>query len=136
MAWFVRVFPKSLFDPANWFFKEKYFERKLYKKMNVASWKDKLPEWGKLLNFEKKSLNKEITLEYIDQFLLETCYAEAGHIGMAVAGFACILVNSSTNFIMALTFAIVNVCIQIPFILIQRYNRPRLLRLRFKYISK
>lgn len=136
MAWFVRIFPNSLYNPANGFFKEKPYERKLYKKMNVAGWKDKLPEWGKLLNFEKKNLHKEITLEYIDQFILETCYAEAGHLGMAVTGFACIFVNSSANFLMALSFSAANVCIQIPFILIQRYNRPRLLRLRSKYTKK
>ncbi|MED1204195.1 hypothetical protein [Heyndrickxia acidicola] len=136
MAWLVRLFPKSLYHPANGLFKEKSFERKLYKKMNVAVWKDKLPEWGKLLSFEKKNLHKDITLAYIDQFILETCYAEAGHLGMAAAGFACIFINSSTNFLMALSFAIANVCIQLPFILIQRYNRPRLLRLRMKYNKK
>lgn len=133
MAWIVRAVPKSLYNQSRWFFKEKFFERCLYKKINIASWKDKLPEWGKFLNFEKKNLKKELSIEYIDKFILETYYAEIGHLGIAVFGFACILVNPSSYALMALIFAIVNFLIQIPFILIQRYNRPRLIRLRLKY---
>jgi glycosyl-4,4'-diaponeurosporenoate acyltransferase len=129
-AYSVRVFPNSWYGSTCWFFKEKLFERKVYRTIRIAKWKDKLPEWGRLLNFEKKNLKKDINLEYIDRFILETCYAEIGHLGMAVLGFACIFVNPRSHALMALILAIINLVIQIPFILIQRYNRPRLLRIR------
>jgi len=136
MAWIVRVFPKSLYEPNNCFFKEKAFEKQLYKAIRIAKWKDRLPEWGKILGFEKKNLNKDLQAQYLDRFILETCYAEVGHLGMALLGFACIAVNPNSYFLMALICALVNVVIQIPFILIQRYNRPRLLRIRVKYSSE
>ncbi len=136
MAWFVRILPKSIYKTNNFFFKERSFEKRLYKILHTARWKDNLPEWGKILNFEKKNLKKDLSLDYIDRFILETCYAEIGHLGMAVFGFACILVNPSSYALMALIFAVINVFIQIPFILIQRYNRPRLIRLRLKYTLK
>ncbi len=46
-------------------------------------------------SFEKKHFNKELSLKYVDKFILETYYAEMGHLGMAIFGFACILVNPS-----------------------------------------
>jgi glycosyl-4,4'-diaponeurosporenoate acyltransferase len=133
MAYLVRIFPDSWYDSNRWLLKEKRFERRVYQVIHIARWKDKLPEWGRLLHFEKKSLRRDINLEYIDRFILETCYAEIGHAGMAILGFACILVNPRSYALMALILALLNVAIQIPFILIQRYNRHRLVKLRALY---
>ena len=83
-------------------------------------------------NFEKKHLNKVLSLKYVDKFIFETYYAEMGHIGMAIFGFAYILVNPSDYALMAFISSIINLIIQIPFCLIQRYNRPRLIRLKLK----
>jgi len=49
------------------FFKEYKIEKKLYKTAYLRKWKDKLPEWGKVWNFEKKNLKKELDLNYIDR---------------------------------------------------------------------
>jgi glycosyl-4,4'-diaponeurosporenoate acyltransferase len=89
--------------------------------------RSKLPEWGKLFNFEKKNLRRDIDLDYINRFILETCYSEIGHLGMALIGFTCILINPGSYFNMALILSCINLVIQIPFILIQRYNRPRII---------
>jgi len=132
VAFLIRFFPKSLYKENRGFFKEHPFEKKLYKKILVEKWKDKLPEWGRVWNFEKKNLNKELSLRYIDKFILETKYAEVGHLGMAILGFACILVNPSDYANMAVICSIINLVIQIPFCLIQRYNRPRLVRLKLR----
>ncbi|WP_225228784.1 hypothetical protein [Bacillus sp. PS06] len=98
--------------------------------ISLNKWKDKLPEWGKVWNFEKKHLKQEHSLEYVNRFILETYRAEIGHIGMGVFGFACILVNPRDYAQMALICSLVNVVVQIPFCLIQRFNRPRLIRLK------
>ena len=129
-AWGVRLIPKSIYEKSTWFFNERAYEKRFYKLIKIERWKDKLPEMGKLLNFEKKHLKKELDLDYVNKFIQETYYAEFGHLCMAIFGFACILVNPSDYALMALICSIVNFIVQIPFCLIQRYNRPRLLRLK------
>jgi glycosyl-4,4'-diaponeurosporenoate acyltransferase len=130
IAWGVRLFSRSLYERNKWFFKEYPFEKRLYKKIHLVKWKDKLPELGRMMNFEKKHLKKQVSLKYIDKFILETYYAEFGHLAIAILGFLCILVNPSEYIRMALICSVINFIIQIPFCLIQRYNRPRLVRLK------
>lgn len=134
VAWAVyRLIPITFYKQINWFFKGHPYEKRLYKIIKIGRWKRKLPEWGKVWNFDKKHLKKELNLEYIDRFILETYRAEIGHLGMAILGFACVLVNPSDYYLMAITSSIVNCFIQIPFCLIQRYNRPRLMKIRLRY---
>lgn len=132
----VRFLPKSWYEKQDWFFAEHSFEKKLYKRIRLDRWKDKLPEGGGLWKFQKKELHETLTLEYTDRFILETKYGEVGHWCMAVLGFACIWVNPSSYANVALICAIVNVIVQIPFCLIQRYNRPRLIRLKSRLARK
>lgn len=130
-AWVVhKLLPSSVYGKMGWFFKERSFEKRFYHLIYLTKWKDKLPEWGKVWNFEKNHLKQELSLEYVERFILETYRAEIGHIGMAVFGFACILVNPRDYAQMAIICSVINVFVQIPFCLIQRFNRPRLVRLR------
>ncbi|WP_172256337.1 hypothetical protein [Saccharibacillus deserti] len=126
----VRFLPKSWYEGNDWFFAERSFEKKVYKKIRLDRWKDRLPEGGGLWKFQKRNLNEELNVAYADKFILETKYGEVGHLAMAILGFACIAVNPGDYVGMALLCAIVNLIVQIPFCLIQRYNRPRLVRLR------
>ncbi|HWK23816.1 MAG TPA: hypothetical protein VNS08_12365 [Ureibacillus sp.] len=135
-AFLVRYFPKSFYEKNQWFFKEYRFEKKIYKRIQVDKWKDKLPEWGSVFKFEKKNLNQNLSISYINTFILETKYAEIGHLGMAILGFACILVNPSDYAMMAIICSTINFIIQIPFCLIQRYNRPRLNRIKLRLENK
>lgn len=132
----VRFLPKSWYAKNDWFFAERPFERKLYKKIRLDRWKDKLPEGGGLWNFQKRALSEELTPAYADRFILETKYGEVGHLGMAILGFACIWINPDEYALVFLICALVNVVVQIPFCLIQRYNRPRLIRLRSRLARK
>lgn len=53
----------------------------------------------------------------------ETCIAEATHVIVAILGFGCIFVwNGIGGWIVSVLFLITN----IPFIIMQRFNRPRL----------
>jgi len=133
-AWLIhRVFPSSIYEKINWLFKERSFEKRFYQMIFLPKWKDKLPEWGKVWNFEKSHLKQELNLDYVNRFILETYRAEIGHIGMAVLGFACVLANPRDYAQMAIICSILNVVVQIPFCLIQRYNRPRLVRLKVRF---
>ena len=136
LAFLVRVVPEEYYYKLQWLFKKRGFEDKLYQFIHMSKWKDKLPEMGKVFNFEKKNLSKELDLAYINQFIRETYYAEMGHLAMAVLGFACILVNPSEYAGMALICSVVNLLVQLPFCLIQRYNRPRLLSLKARLERK
>ncbi|CAM3571742.1 MULTISPECIES: hypothetical protein [Saccharibacillus] len=132
----VRFLPAAWYRKNDWFFAERSFEKKAYKKIRLDRWKHKLPEAGGLWKFQKKNLNEKITVDYADKFILETKYGEVGHFAMAILGFACIAVNPHEYVGMALICAGVNVVVQIPFCLIQRYNRPRLIRLRARLARK
>ena len=57
----------------------------------------------------------------------ETCIAEFVHIVLFVLGFGCVLIWEGPGGWMAA--AVYNLLGNVPFILIQRYNRPRLQRL-------
>ncbi len=136
MAYGVRLIPCSFYEKNTWLFHERSYEKRFYKKIQLSRWKDKLPEWGDVFNFEKKNLHKELNKNYLNKFILETYYAEVGHIGMGIVGFTCIVVNPESFARFALICSSVNLVVQIPFCLIQRYNRPRLTRLRDKYTER
>lgn len=121
------LLPKGLFQN-NFFFKEKSFERNLYKSIRIKKWKDKLPG----MNATLKRLKTDLNPAYLDKMILQTYYAEFGHLIIAVLGFLCIVVNPNEYFLMALLSATVNFFVHLPFCLIQRYNRPRLVKVKSK----
>ena len=56
----------------------------------------------------------------------ETCVAEATHFFAALTGFLCIRIWKKSG--LGIAVSVVNALLHIPFVLIQRYNRPRLAR--------
>lgn len=92
---------------------------------HIKGWKELIPS---ISSFNKKSIYKKrrITEEYVEQYLLEGVRAELCH-DLAVF-FALIVlflsVPSSWFFIIAYT-----ILLNVPCIVIQRYNRPRFQRL-------
>ena len=56
----------------------------------------------------------------------ETCIAEAAHLALMIMGFGCASIwEGKGGVVISIVYFIVN----IPFVLIQRYNRPRLRRI-------
>lgn len=110
---------RSLPFEAQGFFYERFFR--------VKKWKSILPDGGKInrYGFEKKKLSA-LSIAYLEQFHLETKRAELIHVtGLATSLiFICI-----HEFPFGLLVFIVAAFLDLPFILIQRYNRPRLDRL-------
>ena len=66
--------------------------------------------------------------ERVALLIQETCIAEVVHIILFILGFGCVLLwgDGPGGWIIALVY---NLLGNVPFILIQRYNRPRLQRL-------
>ena len=125
----IRSLPKGKVNPFSKFFCERKGERKFYEKIGVRGWKDLIPESGKYLcHFAKDKIAKPKDNVYILKFLRETCYAEIMHIISIPLAFVPIffLPYSLTIF---LPVAVVNAFLQILPVIVQRYNRIRLITL-------
>ena len=106
---------------AKWF-QQKNFEKKLYKKLNVKQWKAKVPAWSPE-SFETK-------YHTLDEIIQSMCNAEVVHEVIMVFSFVPILF--AIEYGVPLVFIITSVIAALgdsAFVMIQRYNRPRIVKL-------
>ncbi len=120
-----KIFNTDSFWFGGWKFEESgKFYRKFFK---IHKWKRLLPDGAKLFNtgFPKGELyNTE--KEYLEAFIKETCRAEASHWIQIVPFWIFGLWSPPFVIIVMLIYALV---LNLPCILAQRYNRPRLIKL-------
>jgi glycosyl-4,4'-diaponeurosporenoate acyltransferase len=117
-----------------------YWERSglIYEKFHIRQWKDRVPEAGGLFRdgFSKRRLNGNHPVHY-ETFVLETKRGELSHWFQLLSGFLFFLWNPFFAGIVMVVYALL---FNLPFIMIQRYNRMRLLRvvqkLKFKLNEK
>ena len=131
VATVIHALPRKLFDPYKKIFHVYKWENKfLTKGLKILKWKDKIPELGKLTtNFSKRNIEKTDS-NYLYYFLVETCYAESIHIWMALIGAVVFTYNPLDLLLrIMLPLMIINFVLNIPPVLIQRLNRPKLLRI-------
>lgn len=110
------------FNYNSFWFKEKSFEKKLYKAIKVKKWKNKLPSFN-----PQTYMVNNIPLESIVNTM---CRNEVIHEIIAVLSFVPILF--SLVFDETLVFIITSViaCLfDLIFVVMQRYNRPRVIKL-------
>lgn len=131
LAYGNQLLPK-IFFVHNIFFKEFSFERNLYKTLRVSKWKDRVPA----VNSTLKKLKVEFNPTYFDKVIMQTYRAEFGHLAIALLGFLCVAVNPTEYFQMAIICSVVNFFFHIPFCIIQRYNRPRLIKMKLRLENK
>ena len=67
----INKMPDKLFGAENPLYNVSEFEKTLYKKIKVRSWKDKVWELGGLGGFSKKNLSNPSSPEYIEKFIIE-----------------------------------------------------------------
>ncbi len=101
-------------------------ESEFYRKvLHIGKWKDLVPSFGP---FDKKTL-KGNSVEYLSQFILETVRAELAYV-------LCILSMLSVLYIYKPVYPLIiplfYIIINIPCIIIKRYNRGRLERIMEK----
>ena len=105
-----------------WWFKERKFEAKLYKLLHVKKWKKHLFTY----NPEKYDLRKYS----IEEVIQVTCQSEVVHEINMILSFAPIIFTiwfgSLTAFLITSCVAF---CFDSIFVVMQRYNRPRLRRI-------
>ena len=112
-----------------WWFRERKFEKYLYKMLQVKRWKNIIPTYDKeAFDFRNKNI-KEI--------LGATCQAEVVHEIMFILAFVPLLLIIPYG--QAAIFIISSIiCASIDFIcvIVQRFNRPRLMQLYRKYLER
>lgn len=132
----IRLLPKKWFNPDNNIYNVNKKESNFLIKLGIKKWKDKVPELGKLVNFKKDKIYDVNNPKYLEKFLIETCYAETLHILCIVTALvAMFFMPNGCFWNIAFPIAIVYSVYNIPSILIQRFNRPRL-KVQLKYLTK
>ncbi len=130
-GYLVHLLPDSLYRSELLLFRIRRWEKRglVYKRyLRIHVWKDRLPEAGAFFSFHpfNKSHLARYDKDYLSRFVLETCRAELAHLLPFLFYPLCLSWNPwPANLIMFLYVVIANV----PFIIIQRYNRARLLGL-------
>ena len=123
--------------PRRWFHADRFpfrpqrweHEGKIYEKLAVQRWKDKLPDMSRFLPWlTQKQVSASISAAQAERLVQETCVAEAVHTASSLLGLICLWLWPGWGGVVLwlIWFLLAN----LPFILIQRYNRPRLMRLR------
>lgn len=140
-AWHVAVFlacvkiHTSFFDAAKPRYLPKHWEKggRWYRdKLKIQLWKDKLPQHIGKGGFSKAHLT-DVSIEYLDEFIMETCRGEWMHFTNCLCAIVMLVVNSLG---IGLVFAFLILLGNLPFAVIQRYNRFRLQVLKKRRIRE
>jgi glycosyl-4,4'-diaponeurosporenoate acyltransferase len=128
--------PLGLFDTGFWLHKPRKWEKngKIYvRKFRLKKWKRRLPDGAALFKkgFQKKHL-MGLDRVYLDNFIRETCRAELTHWTMFLFSAVFFIWNPWYVGIVMIVYAIL---VNMPCIIIQRYNRIRLKRVYSRLIS-
>lgn len=138
-AWHIVVFiacvklPPSTFDASKSRYQSRAWEHngRWYKdKLKINLWKDRVPQHIGKGGFSKEHFT-DVSLEYLDQFILETCRGEWMHLSNCICAVVVFLINPLFP---GLLFSFLILLGNLPFALIQRYNRFRLQTVRRKII--
>ena len=124
------LFPHKLLNPNNILFREKSWEAggEIYQRLfKVRSWKAVLPELSDFFKklYPKKKI-KTFDAEYLQSYITESCRAELTHFCIISIT---LLFPLWAGFSASLFIIYISVLLNLPFIVIQRYNRPRIQRL-------
>ena len=105
-----------------------------YNRFHVSRWMTKLPDMSNIVPYMfRKKLDRNMSSEHILKYINETCLAELVHILLILSSpVLALVVEGNTGVAFMLIYALCN----IPFIMIQRYNRPKLERLYARQIKK
>ena len=137
VAFSVRMTPDRLYGIDNPLFHITEWEKELYKRLRVRSWKDKVWELGGLGGFSKKSMASTNDPEYIKKFIVECNRGVATHRLSYPVGFVAMLtLKGACVFTVALPVALVNLYLNILPTLVLRYNTPKLKTLYERLLKK
>ncbi|SHH87732.1 UDP-N-acetylglucosamine:LPS N-acetylglucosamine transferase [Sporobacter termitidis DSM 10068] len=121
--------PPKLLDYRRWLYKAKKWEANgtVYQRIfKVKRWKDALPELSDFIKtiFPRKRI-AAFDKNHMQKYLLESCRAELTHWGIILSSF---LFGIWNDFIKTALMVLLAIGLNLPYVIIQRYNRPRLIK--------
>ena len=132
-----RALPRRWFHPDRFPFKSFRWEQEgnVYRRLGVQHWKDLVPDMSKVMpDMIPKRVSLRGTAEEAMTLVQETCVAEAVHgVLMVLSVGNYLLCQNLLGLAVTLFDAIF---LNLPYWIIQRYNRPKLLRLAEKLHRK
>lgn len=132
-----RVMPKRWFSGEKFPFRTFGWEKQgsIYNALGVRRWKDKVPDMSRILPklMPSRKLRGGMSAAEVLSLIRETCVAEWIHGLLCILGFGSVLIwRGVWGFVAAGVYALGN----LPDIVIQRYNRPKLMRIYKRLQSK
>ena len=125
------LLPRSWFCPDRFPFRPFAWEKdgKFYDRFGVRNWKDHAPDMSRVR--KKKMVPKRLglcpTAESVRTLRFETCRAEAVHVVLCLLS-PCLIFLWQNRWI-GVGIMLIYILFNLPFIIIQRYNRPALTNL-------
>ena len=125
--------------PRSWFCAEKFPFRpffwensgRIYNKLSIRRWKDHVPDMSR---YTKRMMTKNLSsgsdLAHTERLIQETCVAESVHAVLMVLSLR--MLHRHRTRLTFFLWATYNLLGNLPYIIIQRYNRPRLVKLAEK----
>ena len=120
--------PNRFYSSDSWLLRQREWEKRgiFYQRVfRVKLWKKLMPELGDIVKsvFPKKRI-KEYTREYLKKYIFESCKSEVTHWCIIFSTLLFFLWNEFKPAMMMVLLAII---LNLPYIIIQRYNRPRIM---------
>ena len=121
--------------PRRWFHADRFpfrpqrweHEGKIYEKLAVQRWKDKLPDMSRFLPWlTQKQVSASISAAQAERLVQETSVAELVQDILAILTFGCVWIWPGWGLWLSIAYVLIG---HLPYIVIQRYNRPRLARM-------
>lgn len=132
-----RLIPKKWINPEKGIFCCFAFEKegKIYEKLGIRKWQKKVPDMSRIFPFLMPAKNlKGDYQRRLPTMLRETCISELVHELLCLTGLYCLWIWPGIGGVISCLLYIL--IFNVPFILIQRYNRPRLMKLYKKLLDK
>ncbi len=125
-----RIMPKSVFHGDRFPFRPFRWEKQgaVYNRLGIRWWKEKVPDMSVILPklMPSKKMPKDVTAAGLELMVQETCVAEWIHGLLCALGFGCVFIWKGVwGWIVSVLYLLGN----LPDIIIQRYNRPKLMRI-------
>lgn len=126
-----RLLPKKWFDWEKVPFKTLPAEKngKIYECLHIRKWKDIVPDMSRIVPpLMPKRAPKAVhgSKEEMEILLQETCVAEVVHGALCIVGIGYLYIWPGKP---GAVVALLNILGNLPFMIIQRYNRPRLCKI-------
>lgn len=126
----IKKMPDAWFGANSSFYRVSELEMRLYKKLKVRLWKDKVWELGWIGGFSKKRLLRPDDPSYVEKFIIECNKGVLTHrLSYPIGFLAMLTVSGACAFTLAFPVAVVNLFLNILPTLVLRYNTPPLQRI-------